>query len=172
MIEQSLPQVILITGTPGVGKTSVGISLQKRGFTILNMNDFVISNGLYFGFDLSRDSVIIDEIKLQELLYIELMNYRKNIFIEGHTSELVPNDLVESIFVLRCNPSILRERLQVSRDYSIKKIEENIQAEIMEECLLSVKRAFPSKPIYEIDSTNNSSEMIVAKILSYLQVLF
>ncbi|MHA1557319.1 MAG: hypothetical protein ACTSPM_10345 [Candidatus Heimdallarchaeota archaeon] len=56
----------------------------------------------------------------------------------------------------------------MSRDYSIEKIDENIQAEIMEECLLSVKSTFPSKPIYEVDSTNNSPEMIVDKILSYL----
>lgn len=170
MIEKSLPKVILITGTPGVGKTSVGLFLKTRGFTVLNLNDFIINNGLYFGFDYSRDSVIIDEIKLQEFLLSELTNYPKIIFIEGHTSELVPNDFVELIFVIRCNPGILRERLKVSRDYSNDKIEENIQVEIMEECLLSVKRAFPSKLIYEIDSTNNSPEMIINKILSYLQL--
>lgn len=159
----------MITGSPGVGKTSVGTSLKNRGFTVLNLNDLIINNGLYFGFDYSRDSVIIDEIKLQEILHIELMNYSKIIFIEGHTSELVPDDLTESVFVIRCNPGILRKRLKVSRDYSYDKIEENIQAEIMEECLLSVKRAFPSRPVYEIDSTNNSPEMIVDRILSYLQ---
>jgi len=160
--------VILITGTPGVGKTSVGTSLKKRGFTLLNLNDFIINNGLYFGFDYSRDSVIIDEIKLREILLTELISYRQIVFIEGHTSELVPKDFVESIFVIRCNPGILRERLQVSRDYSNEKIEENIQAEIMEECFLSIKREFLSKPIFEIDSTNNSPEMIADKILSHL----
>ena len=167
---QTLPRVILITGTPGVGKTSVGISLKKRGFTILNLNDFIINNGLYFGFDYSRGSVIIDELKLQEILFTELMNFPNIIFIEGHTSELVPTDFVELVFVIRCNPGILRERLKVSRDYSNEKIEENIQAEIMEECFLSVKREFPSKPIYEIDSTNNSPEMIVNMILSHMQL--
>ncbi len=162
--------MILITGTPGVGKTSVGLSLKKRGFTILNLNDFIINNGLYFGFDYPRGSVIIDDIKLQEILFNELLYYPKIVFIEGHTSELVPNDFVDSIFVIRCNPGILRERLKLSRDYSNEKIAENIQAEIMEECLLSVKRAFPSKPIYEIDSTNNTPEMIVNKILFRMQL--
>ncbi len=160
----------MITGTPGVGKTSVGSSLEERGFTVLNLNNFIINNGLYFGFDFSRDSVIIDDVKLREIIYTELVGHSKIIFIEGHTSELIPNDFVESVFVIKCNPGILRDRLKVSRDYSIEKIDENIQAEIMEECLLSVKSAFPSKPIYEVDSTNNSPEMIVDKILSYLQL--
>lgn len=159
-------QVILITGTPGVGKTSVGRFLQKKGHIVLNLNNFILSHGLYFGYDYSRDSVIIDEIKLKEHLEIELLNLKENIFIEGHTSELVPIDFIKMVFVLRCNPGILRDRLESSRDYSSEKIEENVQAEIMEECLLSTKSEFPSKPIFEIDSTKNSPEMIAENILS------
>jgi len=83
----------LITGTPGVGKTSVGSSLEERGFTVLNLNNFIINNGLYFGFDFSRDSVIIDDVKLREIIYTELVGHSKIIFIEGHTSELIPNIL-------------------------------------------------------------------------------
>ena len=161
--------VILITGTPGVGKTSVGKFLQNKGHKVLNLNDFILSQGLYFGYDYSRGSVIIDERKLKEHLQIELHNYTEFIFIEGHTSELVPIEFIKMIFVLRCNPGILRDRLESSRDYPIKKIEENVQAEIMEECLLSVKQEFPTKAIFEIDSSKNSPDVIAEKILSTIK---
>ena len=161
-----IPRVILITGTPGVGKTSVGRILQQKGYSVVNLNNFILNHGLYFGYDYTRDSVIIDETKLKEQLEIELIDFTENIFIEGHTSELVPIDFIKLIFVLRCNPGILRYRLESSRGYPSEKIEENVQAEIMEECLLSVKHEFPSKPIFEIDSTNNSPEIIADNILS------
>lgn len=161
-----LSRVILITGTPGVGKTSIGNILKDQGYFVLNLNNFIVKNGLYFGYDYSRESVIIDEEKLKDSLQNELLNYSDYIFVEGHTAELVPDEFVHSVFVLRCNPGILRQRLQSSRDYSTEKIEENIQAEIMEECLLSVKNEYSLKPIYELDTSTKSPEILSKKIIS------
>ncbi|MCE7745481.1 MAG: AAA family ATPase, partial [Candidatus Heimdallarchaeota archaeon] len=117
---------------------------------------FIIQHGLYFGYDYSRESVIIDENVLKIEIEKELEQYPGLLFIEGHTSEIVPMEFVKFTFILRCNPSILRERLSLTRDYSHSKIEENIQAEIQ----------LPSSLILEIDTSNLIPENVVEQIIS------
>lgn len=163
-----LSRVILITGTPGVGKSSIGFLLNNKGFQVLNLNKLIIDNGFYFGYDFSRDTVIIDEEKLQLYLREFLANNSTIIFIEGHTLDSIPKEYPELIFVINCNTAILRKRLESSRDYSKEKIEENIQAEIFDECKSSIKETFPSIPIVELDSSILSAEELVEEILSIL----
>ncbi|MHA1442686.1 MAG: adenylate kinase family protein [Candidatus Heimdallarchaeota archaeon] len=167
-MNHNFPQVIIISGTPGVGKTSVSIELQKQGYSILNLNDFIITSGLYFGYDYSRESVIIDDEILIEKLTEEFAQFKGILFVEGHTAELVPNDFVSNIFVIRCNPSILRTRLQVSRKYTRDKIEDNVQAEIMDDCLLNLQHKFPKISITELDSSKFDSKTLANKILEII----
>ncbi|NHJ03379.1 MAG: hypothetical protein EAX90_01025 [Candidatus Heimdallarchaeota archaeon] len=168
MNQSSSSRIILITGTPGVGKSSVGFLLNNMGFQVLNLNKLIIDNGFYFGYDFSRDTVIIDEEKLQLYLRDFLINNSKIIFIEGHTLNSIPKEYPELIFVINCNPLILRKRLKLSRDYSKEKIEENIQAEIFDECKISIKESFPFVPVIELDSSFLSTEELVEKIISTL----
>lgn len=168
MCGNNLSRVILITGTPGVGKTTIGEILQQKGFNVLNLNHLIIENGYYYGFDFSRDTVIIDEEKLAEFLTTFIENKTNILFIEGHFINPVPTNFVEKIFIIRCNPNILRKRLQSSRKYSRKKIEENISAEIFEECLHSVQEKFQSIPVLELDASDSSPENLVNEILTYI----
>jgi len=166
MPKKQLPQVILLSGTPGVGKTTISDLLRLKEYSVMNLNDFIIQHGLYFGYDYSRESVIIDENVLKIEIEKELEQYPGLLFIEGHTSEIVPMEFVKFAFILRCNPSILRERLSLTRDYSHSKIEENIQAEIMDECLIAMQEQLPSSLILEIDTSNLIPENVVEQIIS------
>ncbi|MGC9778015.1 MAG: AAA family ATPase [Candidatus Heimdallarchaeota archaeon] len=168
MNKSLLPKVILISGTPGVGKTTISDLLRKQGYQVLSLNEFILANGLFFGLDLSRDSVIVDEEILQSKLLEEIKCFSDLLFIEGHNAELVPSNSIDSAFVLRCNSGILRERLESSRDYSKNKIEENINAEIMDECLLAIKYHHSSTKVFEIDTTTLTPHAIVNKILNYI----
>src|SRR6266568_3218237 len=59
--EQTLPKMIIVTGTPGVGKTAVGKLLAKRiGSEFLSLGDLVKTQGLHKGFDRRARSYIID----------------------------------------------------------------------------------------------------------------
>lgn len=167
MPNSTFPRVILITGTPGVGKTSVGNCLINKGYNVIFLNDFIIHNGIYYGYDLSRESVIVDEEYLEIIIKDYINDISKLVFIEGHTAELLPPEIVSEVIVLRCTPNELRKRL-ISRGYSPKKIEENVHAEIMEECKISILNNFPENKIIEIDSTFQSYEEIVERILSQL----
>ena len=166
MSRKQLSRVILLSGTPGVGKTTISNLLRLKEYSVINLNDFIIQHGLYFGYDHSRESVIIDEDILKIKIEKELEQFPGLLFIEGHTSEIVPMEFVKLAFILRCNPSILRERLTSSRDYSHNKIEENVQAEIMDECLIAMQEQLPSSLILEIDTSDLIPEKIVEQIIS------
>lgn len=166
MSRKQLSRVILLSGTPGVGKTTISNLLRLKEYSVINLNDFIIQHGLYFGYDHSRESVIIDEDILKIKIEKELEQFPGLLFIEGHTSEIVPMEFVKLAFILRCNPSILRERLTSSRDYSHNKIEENVQAEIMDECFIAMQEQLPNSLILEIDTSDLIPEKIVEQIIS------
>jgi len=166
MSRKQLSRVILLSGTPGAGKTTISDLLRLKGYPVLNLNDFIIQHGLYFGYDYSRDSVIIDEDIFKDKIREELEQFSGLLFIEGHTSEIVPKEFVKFAFILRCNPSILRERLSLTRDYSHSKIEENVQAEIMDECFIAMQEQLPSSLILQIDTSDFTPEIIVEQIIA------
>ena len=56
---------ILITGTPGTGKTVTGSELAKRtGLTHINIGDLAKENNLYEGWDADYDCHVLDEDKV------------------------------------------------------------------------------------------------------------
>ena len=50
----------------------------------------------------------------------------------------MPKRYVDEVIVVRCDVKTLRRRLK-KRKYSEKKIEENVEAEIMETCLIEAR---------------------------------
>lgn len=167
----SFPRVIIISGTPGVGKSTISNLLESQGFGVIRLNELILSDGLYYGYDFSRESVIIDEDQIREKIEIEIAKFHDLVFIEGHIAEFVPKEFVQHAIVLRCNPGILRSRLQTSRNYTKDKIKENIQAEIMDECFLNLVQLYSLERITEIDTTNISPKEIVGKIIALILTL-
>lgn len=52
---------IFLTGTPGVGKTTVSKLLAKKlSAKVININELVKEKSLYIGLDEKRNSVIVD----------------------------------------------------------------------------------------------------------------
>jgi len=117
-----------ITGVPGTGKTSVAAKLCKQlSLKQIEINTIVLDKGLFLGYDINRDSVIIDE----ELLIPHmdsLMTSQKRLCLVGG---VIPfKTLFDLVIVLRCGIHDLKIRLQ-ARNYPNEKIDANIQAEIM-----------------------------------------
>lgn len=117
--------LIAITGTPGVGKTTVCDLLAKE-FDVINVNEFAEENGCFEDFDPDAGSYNVDTDRLCELL--QSHRNEKTIFMDGHLSHYVDCD---AIIVLRCDPHILSKRLEL-RGYDKEKVRENVQAEILD----------------------------------------
>ena len=71
--------------------------------------------------------------------------------IDWHACDLFPERLVDLVVVLRCDNKILYDRLS-ARKYSAKKIEENMDAEIMQVLLDEARDAFDPSIVVELQS--------------------
>ncbi len=164
-----MKQVILITGTPCVGKTTVAVPLAgKLGACYINLTDFVKTNDLVLGKDEGRNTLIIDEEKTRKKL-AETIEAAENtvIIVDGHyASAIVSTQYAPKIFVLRRNPKELKSFMQ-KRGYSGNKLWENIQAEILDICLGEALQVHAGN-VCEIDVTNKPVEKVVDDILDLL----
>lgn len=159
---------IVISGTPGVGKTLVAISLaSKLGLTYLNLSDLVVKESLYVGVDESRGSFLVDEDRLVKRLTELLSESKSDVVVDSHYGEIIPDELVKIIFVLRLNPVVLYERL-VSRGWSREKVRENVEAEILGVCTYNAVSEHTTSKVCEVDVTGKEVEEVVEEILEIL----
>lgn len=157
-------RVIAITGSPGTGKTSVADQLRQIGFHVMNLFDFARETDCVSSYDEQRGSYVIDDEILPGKLKEYLSTRNEIIIIESHYADLVPEEFVIKCFVLSALIRDLRERYE-DRGYSSEKIEENIQAEIMQVCWIDALDAFGPSRVSKIE--NKSIEEIAELISSY-----
>lgn len=161
-------KAIVISGTPGVGKTLVATLLaSKLGLSYLNLSDLVVRESLYVGVDEARGSFVVDEERLVKKLTELLSESKSDVIIDSHYGEIIPDELVKIIFVLRLNPVILYERL-VSRGWSEEKVKENVEAEILGVCTYNAVNEHTESKVCEIDVTSKGVGEVVEEILSIL----
>lgn len=164
-------RVILVTGTPCVGKTSVSRLLaSKLNAEYVNLTDLAIREGLISGKDKERDSIIVDENKMRKKLHelIDRSN-KKDIVIDGHYAvSVVPKNLVTYIFVLRRDPVELKKLMQ-SSGFTDRKLWENLASEILDVCLVDALNVHSEEKVCELDTSGKSVEEIVSEILTVLE---
>ncbi len=165
----SMKRVILITGTPCVGKTSTAKQLvAKLDAQYINLTDFAITYNLILGKDPERQTTIIDEDAMQQKLKetLEASTY-DNVIVDGHYAAAVtPSSQVTNVFVLRRNPKQLKELMQKC-GFSDAKLNENLSAEILDSCLVEAIQTQSGK-VCELDVTGKTVEENVAEILDVL----
>lgn len=143
---------IIITGTPGVGKTTHCQELaSKTGLHHLDINDVVKKH--HIG-ETSTDpddphTKIVDEDRLLDCIENDLEEGGQ--IIDWHACDLFPPSLIDLVCVLRCDNKILYDRL-AARKYSEKKLQENLDVEIMEVLLQEARDAYDEQMVVELRS--------------------
>lgn len=162
-------RVIVITGSPGVGKTAVSKALaDKLGMSYVSLTDIVKDENLVLGVDEKRDTLIADLEKLSKRVEKAIRNSSKDLIVEGHyASDVVPSSLASSVFVLRCDPDDLRIRLE-GRGYKEKKVLENVESEVLDVCLVNAIERYSAKKADEIDTTHMTVNDVVDEIIQVL----
>ncbi len=162
-------KAIIITGTPGTGKTAISSYLNRvHGIPTINLGELCIQHNLILEEDSLRDTKVIDETKLiLKLTEILMASVDPLLIVEGHYADIVPNDFIKAAVLLRTDPFILRERL-IQRKYSENKILENIQAEILSDCGSFLKEKQLSVPILEYDTSKYEIAQIGEEIYEFL----
>ncbi|KAI0320492.1 P-loop containing nucleoside triphosphate hydrolase protein [Amylostereum chailletii] len=162
--------VIVITGTPGTGKSTHAQMLVEESpipLQHINVGDWVKEKGLHEGYDEEWQSYTVDEDKLLDEL--EPLAQQGGIILDWHTCEIFPERWADLVVVLRCDHTQLWERLE-KRGYPLKKIQENNQAEIMDVVIQEARESYAPEIVVELKSEGTEDlESNVARIVQWIQ---
>ena len=164
-------KLILITGTPGVGKTVTCRFVKKRlKIPFIDLNQLALNKNLTLGYDKKRNCSIADFDTISKEVLEEIRQLKsETVILDGHYAvQVVNTEMIKIAFVLRCDPNVLENRLR-KRGYSERKIAENIMAEILGVCLNDVFNYFDPKKVYQIDATKLSPLKVATKIIDKLE---
>ena len=162
--------IILITGTPGVGKTTVSKQLAKELEALyINLTELAQTNNLVSGEDKERKTVIINEKKMRQKISQILSTADKSaIIIDGHyAAAVVPKRYVTKAFVLRRNPVELYALMQKS-GFSGAKLWETLASEILDGSLIEAVREQGEHKVCELDITGKTSTIVLSEIRTIL----
>jgi adenylate kinase len=154
---------IIITGTPGSGKTGIAKELaDKTGWELIDLKKFINQNHLFTIFE-GHKEVDIPALKKHLLPYLKQF---KDYIVEGHLAcEIeIPADY---IIVLRTHPKTLKARMQ-KRRYKKKKLDENLEAEMLDYCTQRVEFVYGKTPM-ELDTTKRTIPQCATEILKAIK---
>ena len=162
-------RVILVTGTPAVGKTTVATKLAEQlKAQYVNLTDFAKKEHLISEMDETRDTAVIDEKTMRRKLRRLICKAEADVVIDGHYAAAVtPKSLVTNVFVLRRNPVQLREFMR-KRGYSEAKKKENLEAEILDVCLVEALNKQEKNRVCELDFSEKTAVETLKEILDVL----
>ena len=163
-------RVILVTGTPCVGKTSVACLLaSKLDAFYVNLTELVLHENLVLGKDEERGSIIVDENRMRRKIREIVEDCDKSeVIVDGHYAvSVVPKKLTTHVFVLRRDPVELRKFMEQC-SFSRRKLWENLASEILDVCLCEALNVYENGKVCELDVSGKSVEETVNEILNVL----
>jgi len=164
-------RIILVMGTPCMGKTSVSRLLATELDAVhIDLGELVTQEKLSSGIDKTRGTLIADRAKLSKRVR-EIMKRRgidRDIIVDGHyATDIVPPKYVTKVFVLRRDPEELKNFME-TRGFKGRKLWENLAAEILGVCLYDAVKAVSFGKVCEVDVTGRKIEEVVSDIASIL----
>lgn len=141
--------IIAITGTPGVGKTTLaGLVAKRPGWRIVDVRALAKEQDAISGRVDGEDIIDTD--------LIELPKHTGTLVVEGHLAHHLD---AEVAWVVRCDPRVLRQRLE-ARKYAPAKILDNLEAEALD--LVLQEALETSDHVIQRDGTRRSPTELLA----------
>jgi len=134
-------KAVLITGTPGTGKTTLAERLSKRyGLRVIDAKAYAEKNNLIIKYDKRDKTSVVNEKKWAEFIAKDLLSDERNdpIIIEGLFSHFLSPKYTLLCIVTNSPLDTLKKRL-TKRDYPKSKIADNLESEAFNECFLEAQ---------------------------------
>ncbi|GJJ09481.1 hypothetical protein Clacol_003704 [Clathrus columnatus] len=133
----------------------------------INVGELVKERHLHEKYDEDWQSYIVDEDKVLDEL--EPCVADGGVVLDWHTCDIFPERWIDLVIVLRCDHTCLWDRLE-KRGYSLKKIQENNESEIMRVVLDEAREAYNPDIVIELQSeTTGDLESNVNRIISWME---
>ena len=147
-------QKYALTGTPGTGKTSVSKLLNEK---VISLSDYyeLASEGK------SKEGEWLIDIGKLNLIFKTLDSR----IYEGNFAHKLNN--IDKIIVLRCDPNILKKRLE-ERGYKKEKIIENLEAEAIGLIFSESIAYLGEENVIQLDTSTTNVENTTKIIEKYL----
>jgi adenylate kinase len=160
---------LVVTGTPGVGKTTVSAILAVKLRALhLDIATLVRHEQMTSGYDKKRQTLIADTNRLAQRVQQIISKTPKTLIVDGHYStDIVPARQITRVFVLRCHPEELGNRMN-ARGFQGPKVKENLAAEILDVCLADAVASVGEDKVCEIDTTHQTADATASQIVSIL----
>ena len=153
---------LIITGSPGTGKTTLAKSLgEKLNLTVLNEKDFALKNGIGSFNEENELEIPIKEFEEKANAFLKETD---DVLFEGHV--VCEAKLhVDKAILIRVDPEELEMRLE-NRGYSMEKIMDNVFCEGIDYCKKQVIKNYPIDKIIEVTSKASISGTLKAVLAS------
>jgi len=159
MTDADEPVKIVVTGTPGTGKTTATERLADDiDKSVHHLNDEIKEHDLWSERDVDRDSLVTD----LEAVTSHLGEWQG--VLESHLAHHYEADRV---VVLRCDPAELEARLKARGDPE-PKARENAESEALDVVLSEAVDRHGTESVYEIDTTNHDPQGVADEIAAVI----
>lgn len=147
---------MIITGTPGVGKSSFSTELARElGLRHIEVGAFARERNLLADHDPSHDAFYMHEDAVLDEL--EPLMADGGIILDHHSCDWYPERWIQMVICLRARTEALYDRLE-QRGYSPQKLNENMQAEIMQVVFEEAVNSYPRIPVLQLQNDNEEQK--------------
>ncbi|PNY01578.1 putative adenylate kinase isoenzyme 6-like protein, partial [Trifolium pratense] len=141
---------ILVTGTPGTGKTTMSTALaEATQLNHIKIGDLVREKNLHDGWDDELHCYILNEDLVCDELE-DVMEEGGNI-VDHHGCDFFPERWFDCVVVLQTDTSILHDRLS-KRGYLDSKLSNNVECEIFQVLLEEAKESYAEDKVVSLKS--------------------
>ncbi|KAJ2552110.1 factor activating pos9 [Coemansia sp. RSA 1933] len=159
---------ILITGTPGTGKTTTAeMVAAAAGLEKVTVGDLVKHRKLHDGYNEAYDTYWLNEDKVVDEM--EAMMADGGMCVDFHTCGFFPERWFDLVVVLRTDTEKIFDRLE-ERGYKPNKVQENVECEIMQVVLDEARESYSPDVLLELNSnTVDDMEANVERIAAIVE---
>ncbi len=157
---------ILVTGTPGTGKTTISLALSKKlGVPYINLNELILASGQVSWNQLNNTFDVLDPEKVSAMLNEEVRKI-SGCVCETLAVELLDSSIIDKVVILRRDPYLLWNELQ-KRGWPLSKVASNVLSELLNVISYAARDLFDGKVI-EVDTSKSSPDECIDTIIRAL----